>query len=183
MENQLIKPIDLYKHIKFKSNTVTGATLCIKQEIKNLILPIPDIKKFYHDEWIAIIIASRRKLEYLTDELISYRIHTGQQIGAKENLNKNRLKDHLAMGNHILGHTSPKKYQEYARLARIYFRNYLKFKKVSDNTKDDCPVNFKEIAKTNLELFKKSNESLKKANPVFYFFRTLTDKIRGKRQL
>ena len=183
MENQLNKPIDLFQHIKFKSNTVTGATLCIKQEIKNLILPIPDIPKFYHDEWIAIIIASRRKLEYLTDELVSYRIHTGQQIGAKGNLNKNRLKNHLTMGNHILGYTTPKKYQHYARLARIYYRNYLKFKKVSDNTKDNSPINFKEIAETNLELFKKCNESLKKANPIFYFFRNLTDKIRGKRQL
>lgn len=183
IENQLSKPIDLYHHIKFKSNTVTGATLCIKQEIKPLILPIPDIHKFHHDEWIAIIIASRRKLEYLTDELISYRIHTGQQIGAKGDLNKSRLKNHLATANHILEHTSPKKYQDYARLTRIYYRNYLKFKKVADKIKNGSPINFKEIADTNLDLFKKSNESLKKANPVLYFFRNFTDKIRGKRQL
>jgi glycosyltransferase involved in cell wall biosynthesis len=182
IENQLSKPIDLYHHIKFKSNTVTGATLCIKQEIKPLILPIPDIKKFHHDEWIAIIIASRKKLEYLTDELISYRIHTEQQIGAKGNLNKSRLNNHLITANHILEHTTPKKYLDYARLTRIYYRNYLKFKKVSDNIKDDSSVNFKEIADTNLDLFKKCNEFLKKANPVLYFFRTLTDKIRGKRQ-
>lgn len=183
IENQLNKPIDLYHHIKFKSNTVTGATLCIKQEIKPLILPIPDIQKFHHDEWIAIVIASRKKLEYLSDELISYRIHTEQQIGAKGYLNKNRLKNHLIMANHILEHTTPKKYQDYARLTRIYYRNYLKFKKVSDKMKDDTPINFKDIAETNLNLFKKYNEFLKKTNPVFYFFRTLTDKIRGKRQL
>jgi glycosyltransferase involved in cell wall biosynthesis len=183
MENQLSKPIDLFQHITFKSNTVTGATLCIKQEIKSLILPIPDIPKFYHDEWIAVIIASRRKLEYITDELISYRIHSGQQIGAKGNLNKSRLKNHLATANYILEHTTPKSYQDYARLTRIHYRNYLKFKKVADKIKDDSPVNFKEIAETNLDLFKKYNESLKKTNPVFYFFRTLTDKIRGKRQL
>ena len=183
IENQLSKPIDLYHHIKFKSNTVTGATLCIKQEIKSLILPIPDIHKFHHDEWIAIIIASRRKLEYLTDQLIYYRIHTEQQIGAKGNLNKNRLKNHLATANHILEHTTPKRYLDYARLTRIYYRNYLKFKKVADNIKDDFSVNFKEIADANLDLYKKCNKSLKKANPFLYFFRTLTDKIRGKRQL
>lgn len=183
MENQLSAPIDLYHHIKFKSNTVTGATLCIKKEIKSLIIPIPDIPKFYHDEWIAIIIASRRKLDYITDELVSYRIHKRQQIGAKGNLNKSRLKNHITMSNHILGHTTPKKYQHHARLARIYYRNYLKFKKVSDYTKDNCCVNFKEIAETNLELFKNCNVSLKKANPVFSFFRNLIDKIRGKRQL
>ena len=65
---------------------VTGATLCIKKEIKDFILPFPDIKKYYHDEWIAIIIASRKKLDYLTDELISYRIHSRQQIGGKNNI-------------------------------------------------------------------------------------------------
>lgn len=183
IENQLSKPIDLYHHIKFKSNVVTGATLCIKQEIKSLILPIPDIPKFHHDEWIAIIIASRKKLEYLTDELISYRIHKEQQIGAKGILNKSRLKNHLITANHILGHTTPKKYQEYKRLTRIYYRNYLKFKKLADYTNNNAIVNFKEIAETNLNLFKENNKFLKEANPVFYFFRTLSDKIRGKRQL
>ncbi|WP_348825262.1 glycosyltransferase family 2 protein [Flavobacterium aestuarii] len=183
IENKLPKPIDLYHHIKFKSNTVTGATLCIKKEIKSLILPIPDIHKFHHDEWIAIITASRKKLEYLTDELISYRIHEEQQIGAKGNLNKNRLKNHLTTAQHIFNHTAPEKYLDYARLTRIYYRNYLKFKKVYNSIKDNSSVDFKEIAESNLDLFKKSNKSLKKSNPVFYFFRTLTDKIRGKRQL
>lgn len=183
IENKLPKPIDLYHHIKFKSNTVTGATLCIKKEIKSLILPIPDIHKFHHDEWIAIITASRKKLEYLTDELISYRIHEEQQIGAKGDLNKNRLKNHLTTAQHIFNHTAPEKYLDYARLTRIYYRNYLKFKKVYNSIKDNSSVDFKKIAESNLDLFKKSNKSLKKSNPVFYFFRTLTDKIRGKRQL
>jgi glycosyltransferase involved in cell wall biosynthesis len=183
MEDQLKKPIDLYHHIKFKSNIVTGATLCIKKEIKNIILPIPDIKKFYHDEWIAIIIASRNNLEYLTDKLISYRIHSGQQIGTKGKQKKNRSKSHLLMSNNILGNTTPKTYKEHAQLAKVYYRNYLKFKNVYDNTKDEILINFKEIAEINLELFKKSNEALKRANPIFYFFRNLTDKIRGKRQL
>lgn len=183
IENKLKKPIDLYHYIKFKSNVVTGATLCFKKEIKDFILPIPDIKKYYHDEWIAINIASRKKLGYITDELVSYRIHKRQQIGAKGKLKELRLKNHLAMGNHILGHSTPKKYQDHARLARIYYRNYLKFKMVSENTEEDGSINFNEIAQSNLDLFKKCNESLKKSNSIFYFFRTLTDRIRGKRQL
>lgn len=182
-ENQLKKPINLFKLITSKRNMVTGATLCIKKETKQFILPFPNIKKFYHDEWIAIIIASRKKLDYLTDELISYRIHSGQQIGTVGNLKKNRSKNHLLMSNQILGNTTSKTYQDHARLAKVYYRNYLKFKTVSENTENNIPVNFSEIAETNLELFKKCNESLKKANPIFYFFRNLTDKIRGKRQL
>jgi len=71
LENQLNKPIHLFKLISSKRNMVTGATLCIKKETKELILPFPEINSYYHDEWIAIIMASRNKLAYLTDELIS----------------------------------------------------------------------------------------------------------------
>jgi len=183
MESQLKKPIDLYNLIRFKKNMVTGATLCIKKELKNLILPIPDIKKYYHDEWIAIIIASRKKLGYINDELISYRIHAGQQIGAGGKVKNDKTKKHLIMSNHILGHTIPKSYQDYNLLTKVYYRNYLKFETISNHTEESFPLNFKEIAENNLELFKKCNSSLKKVNPIFYFFRNLTDKIRGKRQL
>jgi glycosyltransferase involved in cell wall biosynthesis len=183
MENQLQKPIHLFELISSKRNMVTGATLCIKKETKEFILPFPNIKKYYHDEWIALIIASRKKLDYITDELISYRIHAEQQIGGKNNIQKSTTKKHLKLSNYILSNTIPKSYQDFNQLSKTYYRNYLKFKNVSENIKDGTTVNFKEIAETNLELFKKYNGSLKKANPIFYFFRNLTDKIRGKRQL
>lgn len=183
MENQLKSPINLFCLIKYKRNMVTGATLCFKKEIKKLILPIPDIKKYYHDEWIAIIVASRNTLSYLIDNLISYRIHTEQQIGGKSSSQINSTKKHLKFSNFILGKTAPKSYQDFRQLSKIYYRNYLKFNNVSNNVKDDFHFFFKEIAESNLELFKKCNDSLKKANPVFYFFKNLTDKIRGKRQL
>jgi glycosyltransferase involved in cell wall biosynthesis len=183
MEYQLEKPINLYKLISSKRNMVTGATLCIKKETKELILPFPDIKKYYHDEWIAIIIASRKKLDYITDELISYRIHSRQQIGGKATIKKKLISKHIQLSNYILGNTIPKSYLDFNQLSKTYFRNYHKFKNVYENTEDDISINFAAIAESNLELFKKCNESLKKANPIFYFFRNLTDKIRGKRQL
>jgi glycosyltransferase involved in cell wall biosynthesis len=183
MENQLEKPINLFKLIRSKRNMVTGATLCIKKEIKDLILPFPDVKKYYHDEWIAIIIASRKKLKYISDELISYRIHSNQQIGGKSNIQNNTTQKHIKLSNYVLGKTKPKSYQDFDQLSKTYFRHYLKFKNISDNSKESSPINFKEIAASNLELYKKCNESLKKANPIFYFFRNLVDTIRGKRQL
>jgi glycosyltransferase involved in cell wall biosynthesis len=183
MENQLEKPINLFKLISSKRNMVTGATLCIKKEIKELILPFPEIKKYYHDEWIAIIIASRKKLDYISDELISYRIHSKQQIGGKSNIQKGITQKHIKLSNYILGKTNPKSYQDFNLLSKTYFRNYLKFKNVSENTKNGTPINFKEIANSNLELFIKYNDLQKKANPFLYFFKNLTDRIRGKRQL
>ena len=183
MENQLKKPINLFKLISSKRNMVTGATLCIKKEIKELILPFPEIKKYYHDEWIAITIASRKKLDYISDELISYRIHSKQQIGGKSNVQKDITQKHIKLSNYILGKTNPKSYQDFNLLSKTYFRNYLKFKNVSENTKDGTPISFKEIANSNLELFKKYNDLQKKANPFLYFFRNLSDRIRRKRQL
>jgi len=183
IENQLEKPINLLKLISSKRNMVTGATLCFKKEIKEVILPFPNIKKFYHDEWIAIITANRNKLTYLTEELISYRIHSEQQIGGKNSIQKSTTQKHLKLSNYILGAETPKSYQDFNQLSKTYFRNYLKFQNIFANTEDDCPVNFKEIAETNLALFKNCDDSLKKANPIFYFFRNLSDKIRGKRQL
>jgi glycosyltransferase involved in cell wall biosynthesis len=183
MESQLEKPINLFKLISSKRNMVTGATLCIKKETKQLILPFPDIKKYYHDEWIAIIIASRKKLDYISEKLISYRIHSGQQIGGKSNIQKAITQKHIKISNYILGKAFPKSYQDFNQLSKTYFRHYLKFKNVSDSTKESSPISFKEIAASNLELFEKCNDSLKKANPIFYFFRNLADNIRGKRQL
>ncbi|AOW10932.1 glycosyltransferase family 2 protein [Flavobacterium gilvum] len=183
MENQLTKPINLYNHIIFKANMVTGATLCFKKEIRNLILPIPNIKKFYHDEWIAIAIANRNNLGYLTDKLISYRIHNNQQSGFSNNLKADKSKKYQLKSNYILGLDEPKSFKEYNQLAKVYYRNYLKFKSASKEAKEEFPVNFNEIAEIYLNLFKKCENSLKKNNPIFYFFRNLTDKIRGKRQL
>ena len=183
IENQLKKPINLFKLICSKRNMVTGATLCIKKETKDYILPFPDIQKYYHDEWIAIIIASRKKLDYLTDELISYRIHPEQQIGGKNSIQKSTTQKHLNLSNYILGYSTPKSYQDFNLLSKAYFRHYLKFTNIANYTKGDSPINFKEIAETNLELFKKCEDLQKKVNPIFYFFKNLTDKIRGKRQL
>lgn len=183
MEKKLKKPILLFKLICSKRNMVTGATLCIKKEIKEFILPFPEIKKYYHDEWIAIIIASRNKLDYITDELISYRIHAKQQIGGKTSNQKNAIKKHIKLSNHILGNANPKSFQEYNQLMNAYYRNYLKFKEVSNNTKDDFPIKFNEIVNTNLKLFIKSKKSLKRKFPILYFFKNFIDKLRGKRQL
>lgn len=183
LEEQLQKKIDLFCLIKSKKNMVTGATLCFKKEIKELILPIPLSNIIFHDQWIAIILSSRKKLGYITDKLISYRIHAGQQIGFKKHIRKNKFKQHLKFSNYVLGHATPKSHKDLKQLTKIYFRNYLKYQKVADNINENFHLNFNAIAKTNLELFIKHNDSLKKANPVLYFFNNIIDRIRGKRQL
>jgi len=183
VEKSLKDTRDLFSIIKHKTNMVTGATLCFKKEIKDLILPIPDIKKYYHDEWIAIIIASRQKLSYLNEELISYRIHKGQQIGIRRKQKKDHSKKIIKFNNYILGYNTPKSFWDLKQLCKIYFRNYLKFKKVSETISKDFHLNFNEISKSNLELFKKNNSIMQKSYPILYFALKISDKIRGKRQI
>ncbi|PWA10877.1 glycosyltransferase family 2 protein [Flavobacterium laiguense] len=183
-EDLLKKPIDLYKLLKFRSTMVTGATLCIKKEIKKLILPIPDIKNYYHDEWIATVAASRNRLDYLPYKLISYRIHSAQQAGIEnKDQTKKKAKKSLAIINHQLGNTFPKSYSQYKRLSNNYFRNYYKFKIFAKQIEGDPQQIFEKISEENLSLFKETELKLEKINSFLYFFKKKIDQLKGKRQL
>lgn len=180
MENQLQKPIDLCSFIISIKNIVTGATLCFKKEIKNSIFPFPVAPEFYHDEWIAIFIASRKKLGYITDHLISYRIHENQQTSIDHNLHKPVIDHQLEISKFILGEIIPKTHGDFKKIKKSYFDNHIKFKTITDNLKNEYEFNFKEITESNLVLYKKQNTIMRKANPILYFFRKLKYGLKGE---
>jgi glycosyltransferase involved in cell wall biosynthesis len=64
-----------------RRNSVTGCTMLIKSEIaKNAI---PFCNDFYvHDHWLTLFASSSGKIAYVSEPLIRYRIHGGNQIGA-----------------------------------------------------------------------------------------------------
>jgi hypothetical protein len=62
--------------------TVTGATMAFRARYKDLILPIPDEIPMIHDGWIALAIAAVADVKLITEPLIKYRQHGGQQVGA-----------------------------------------------------------------------------------------------------
>jgi len=76
---------DLFAMLSLNSNFVTGATLTITKEAKNLILPFYTSRKVYHDHYIALKLAAIDKFACLNECLISYRIHSTQQIGLGKN--------------------------------------------------------------------------------------------------
>jgi glycosyltransferase involved in cell wall biosynthesis len=63
-------------------NLVTGATLAFRSNLSRLVLPIPGDTVFQHDAWIALIIAAVARVTFISEPLIKYRQHPGQQIGA-----------------------------------------------------------------------------------------------------
>lgn len=73
---------ELYKYIVLKRNIVTGATFCFKKDVKNYVLPFPEMPRLHHDHWMAFLVAQKDKLGFIIEELISYRLHDKQQVGS-----------------------------------------------------------------------------------------------------
>ena len=65
-------------------NHVTGATLAITKSAKGIVLPFRTSKNYIHDMWIALKLSSIHKLGCINQPLISYRLHSDQECGMKE---------------------------------------------------------------------------------------------------
>ena len=100
---------DLKLYIKTVENSVTGATLAIRNNLPFLKKPFPQIKHLVHDRWLAINLAENNSLGILNEKLIRYRIHSDQAIGGKTKniekyieLNANLLKGIPNINNSIV---------------------------------------------------------------------------------
>ena len=86
-KTELNNSLKLY--INTVENTVTGATLAIKNNLPFLKQPFPTIKNLVHDRWLAMNLAETNSLGILDEKLIRYRIHSKQAIGGMtENIEK-----------------------------------------------------------------------------------------------
>lgn len=175
-EKELSKPIDFFDIITKNGNVVTGATLCIKKEVKSLVLPISE--ENFHDEWIASLLALRKTLFYSTESLISYRIHSLQQVGMKR---LNVIEKIARKKRIVLGLESPKYFNDYRILSKKIF---LKEKELFNLKK----YNFEFIDFENLIIHCKEelNEVLKQTKskfPTQYYITSLIDVVLGKRKL
>ena len=79
--NKVNNSQDLKLYINTVENTVTGATLAIRNKLRFLKQPFPVIKHLVHDRWLAINLAETNSLGILNNKLIRYRIHSAQAIG------------------------------------------------------------------------------------------------------
>ena len=180
-ENKIVKPFDLHKLLLLKGNYLTGATLCIKKEVKEFCFPFQTLDKiFLHDEWFAYILSKRKTLFYSTENLISYRIHSNQQMGVGDIVkNADKIKKSYNNLQIILGIIKPKSFKDFKMISRSLFSQYEKYKKLKSNTFIE-PEN---IEKKLLKYYLENDLQMKKANPILYFFRKRKDIRKGKRQL
>ena len=65
-----------------RRNVVTGATVMFRRTLLETALPFPP--SWVHDEWLAIIAAITGRVCLVPEQLIGYRQHGGNQIGARK---------------------------------------------------------------------------------------------------
>ena len=106
--NKINNSQDLKLYINTVENSVTGATLAIRNNLPFLKQPFPHIKHLVHDRWLAMNLAENNSLGILNEKLIRYRIHSSQAIGGKTKniekyieLNANLLEGGLNLNNSI----------------------------------------------------------------------------------
>ncbi|MBW3524160.1 MULTISPECIES: glycosyltransferase family 2 protein [unclassified Chryseobacterium] len=89
------KEIDYFKIFAIIGNFATGASMAIRRSFVNKIIPFPTVEGLHHDEWIALVSAEQKKFAFINDKLISYRIHSAQQVGgisySKDDASKEKL--------------------------------------------------------------------------------------------
>lgn len=64
-----------------RRNLATGATMMVRTRLLDLALPVPP--GWVHDEWLALVAALSGGLRFEPQELIDYRQHGGNNIGAR----------------------------------------------------------------------------------------------------
>ncbi len=175
------KKIDLYTSLTQIGNFLTGATFCMKKEVKSFCFPFLNRKNFFHDEWFAFILSERDTLFYSIENLISYRIHSNQQLGVGSIQSPmKKLKKSLDFNIVMLGYKKPSTFRDFKYLTRTYFYQLQKYNNLYNEYKD---VRFLNTRNKLVSLYLDADTMMKKNKPVFYYLKKLADKITGKRQL
>lgn len=65
-----------------RRNVVTGATTAFRRSLLDVALPFP--RSWVHDEWLAMVAAIVGRTDVITEQLIDYRQHSANQIGARK---------------------------------------------------------------------------------------------------
>lgn len=80
--NKRVKHLYGYKLFPFflRRNSVTGCTMLIKSDVAKAAVPFLH-EIYFHDHWLALFSTSIGKISYVSEPLVKYRIHGGNQIG------------------------------------------------------------------------------------------------------
>lgn len=177
LEKEFPKPIDYFNIISKNGNIVTGATLCIRKQVKDFMFSFTD-SIVLHDEKIATLLILRESLYYSTENLISYRIHNEQKVGMK-NMNKIESKNNLK--RIILDLEEPYTFLEYRHLMKKKYLKYLNAKKYQTFSVSKMDIN--SLISKSLVEYNDFNLIIKKKFSIKYHLTSIIDKLINKRKL
>ena len=80
--------------VLLRRNLVTGATTVFRRALLADALPLP--VEWVHDEWLAIVASTTSRVDLLEAPLIDYRQHESNQIGARRDTYKEKVRKALA---------------------------------------------------------------------------------------
>lgn len=172
--------INFYRIISYIGNIATGASMAIRKKIILNTLPFPEIKDFYHDEWLALISSSKEKFFLLDDKHFKYRKHSSQQVGGIFFENNKKTKETLI---NLFSINSEKKdfryYKKTLKRLSISYKKNIKLRQSTKQYSDFFDNNIKEIK----ILYNSLKKELRKKYPLRFFILTLSDYFSGKRAL
>lgn len=67
--------------VLLEKNVITGATMAFRSDLRRLSLPVPHGTDMIHDGWISLMAALYTKIAMISEPLVKYRQHQGQQLG------------------------------------------------------------------------------------------------------
>ena len=171
---------DYYTFISILSNVATGSTMAFRKKLVSEILPIPVLKDFHHDEWIALLSSKKNAFELLNEKYYYYRIHSEQQVGGvffdKSKKVKNKFVEIFNSNNLDYSFSAIK-----SKIKRLII-SYEKNKKLGKINTIHQKYFIENTEITKAEIIK-MNSFLKKKYYLQYIILSFTDKILNKRQL
>jgi len=66
--------------VLLRRNVVTGATTALRRELAVIACPFPS--SWVHDEWLAVVASATGRIVPVSEQLVDYRQHGSNQIGA-----------------------------------------------------------------------------------------------------
>ncbi len=174
-------PINLYESLLNLGNFLTGATLCIKKEVIPFCIPFQTVDTFIHDEWLAYVLSKRNTLFLTKEKLISYRLHSNQQLGvgkikdARKKISKNEHHNKL-----ILNIIPAKKFNDFKAKSRAYFYQYEKYYFLNEKYKNE---NYYEISESLKQKYLDAEIEMRKNNLILYLLRKYKDQRKNRRQI
>lgn len=171
----------LFHSLTLMGNFLTGATLCVKKEVKSMSIPFKtsDSLRFIHDEWLAFLLVNTNQLVYSKEKLMSYRLHQNQQLGVGK-IHKIQKKFRKAKNYYslMLSDVQPNNFFQYIKKKRTLFNQFTKYAGLSQLYEYEP---FK-VAKNSLyNALLALDNHYKKQNILLYYFRRFTDYIQSKR--